>query len=248
MARKRKNRHRQHRFGFLYRVMTVLAISAVIVVALTLFFKADNLEVEGNSRYTEQEILDASGISPGDNLFLLNRAAASQRLTEALPYLEAVRIRITLPDTLRIEVTECTSTFAIPQEGTVWVMSSGGKLVGTAGGTEDMPVIDGCELLAPSVGSRIAMASEFRSRQDSLLSLLSALEAAGTVDQVNAIHLSDPAVLVMDYAGRFAVEMPYGADYAKMLRFVSEAMSRLESNETGIIDLTIEGEAHVRQS
>ena len=67
------------------------------------------------------------------------------------------------------------------------------------------------------------------------------------MEQVDAIHLDNPATLVMDYAGRFSVVMPYGADYGKLLRFVDEAMARLESNETGIIDLTIEGEAHIRQ-
>ena len=247
MARKRRPRRRRRGSGFLYRLLTVLTISAVIVVALTLFFKVETIVVEGNVRYTEDEIREASGVSPGDNLFLLNRSAISQRMTEQLPYLETVRPVPKLPDTLLIEVTECASTYAIPQEGVVWVISGVGKLVGTAQETGDLPVIDGCELLAPSVGSHMALATEFHTRQESLLSLLSALDEAEAVEQVDAIHLDNPATLVMDYAGRFSVVMPYGADYGKLLRFVDEAMGRLESNETGIIDLTIEGEAHIRQ-
>lgn len=247
MARKRRPRRRRRGSGFLYRLLTVLTISAVIVVALTLFFKVETIVVEGNVRYTEDEIREASGVSPGDNLFLLNRSAISQRMTEQLPYLETVRPLPKLPDTLLIEVTECASTYAIPQEGVVWVISGAGKLVGTAQETGDLPVIDGCELLAPSVGSHMALATEFHTRQESLLSLLSALDEAEAVEQVDAIHLDNPATLVMDYAGRFSVVMPYGADYGKLLRFVDEAMARLESNETGIIDLTIEGEAHIRQ-
>jgi hypothetical protein len=65
------------------------------------------------------------------------------------------------------------------------------------------------------------------------------------MDLVDAIHLGSSTELVMDYAGRFAVRMPYGADYDKMLLFVRTVMDTLESNETGTIDLTTDGEAHV---
>ena len=77
----------------------------------------------------------------------------------------------------------------------------------------DYAVIDGCELLAPSVGTDIALSTEYASQQSSLLALMTALEAADRMDQVDAIHLSDLSQLVMDYAGRFSVEMPYSADY-----------------------------------
>ena len=84
-------------------------------------------------------------------------------------------------------------------------------------------IIDGCELLAPSVGTDIALATELAGQQSSLLELLAALEEADLLDQVDAIHLSDLSQLTMDYAGRFAVEMAYGADYAWQLRILTAA-------------------------
>ena len=83
MARRsRYNRkRRQGRFSFLYKVLVFAAICGAIAVALALFFKVETIVVEGNVRYTEDEIREASGVSPGDNLFLLNRSAISQRMT-----------------------------------------------------------------------------------------------------------------------------------------------------------------------
>ena len=65
MARRRKSNRRRRRgsFGFLYKLLSTLAICAVVVAALTLFFRVDTIEVTGNSRYTAQEIADREVVS-----------------------------------------------------------------------------------------------------------------------------------------------------------------------------------------
>ena len=75
--------------------------------------------------------------------------------------------------------------------------------------------------------------------------LAQAAEEAGEVGRISAYHLSDREVLSIDYAGRFEVRMPYDADYDYMLAYLEIVMGQLSSNETGIIDLTVPGEAHV---
>ena len=87
MAKRRKSnrRRRRGRFGFLYRILSVLAICAAIVAALTLFFKVDTIRMSGANRYSKQEIVDASGVKVGDNLFLLNKFDMAQRILKKLP-------------------------------------------------------------------------------------------------------------------------------------------------------------------
>ena len=94
MARRsRRNRRRSRgRFAFLYRLLCFVLICAAIVGALVLFFKVDTISVSGNDRYSRETILAASGVSEGDNLFLLNKYDAAARITEALPYVESVRL------------------------------------------------------------------------------------------------------------------------------------------------------------
>ena len=41
----------------------------------------------------------------------------------------------------------------------------------------------------------------------------------------------------MDYAGRFTVEMAYGADYGLSLRILEGAVSQLETNQKGTLRL-----------
>ena len=246
MARRHGRGRRGRRFGVLYKLLTLVVVCAAAVLALTLFFKVESVEVTGNSRYSAQEIQDACGVSLGDNLYLLSKPDMVQRLHQQLPYIDEVRVTRRLPNTLCIQVTEFSTVYAVEQEGTVWLLTSGGKIVETAAERGDTPLIDGCELLAPSLGGDVSFALELQNRQESLFALLTALESAELTGDVRAIHLGDPTVLSMDYTERFTVEMPYGADYPRLLRYLTLVIDKLETNLTGVIDLTRDGEPHFR--
>ena len=246
MARRHGRGRRGRRFGVLYKLLTLVVVCAAAVLALTLFFKVESVEVTGNSRYSAQEIQDACGVSLGDNLYLLSKPDMVQRLHQQLPYIDEVRITRRLPNTLCVQVTEFSTVYAVEQEGTVWLLTSGGKIVETAAERGDTPLIDGCELLAPSLSGDVSFALELQNRQESLFALLTALESAELTEGVRAIHLGDPTVLTMDYTERFSVEMPYSADYPRLLRYLTLVIEELETNLTGVIDLTRDGEPHFR--
>ena len=246
MARRHGRGRRGRRFGVLYKLLTLVVVCAAAVLALTLFFKVESVEVTGNSRYSAQEIQDACGVQLGDNLYLLSKPDMVQRLHQQLPYIDEVRITRRLPNTLCVQVTEFSTVYAVEQEGTVWLLTSGGKIVETAAERGDVPLIDGCELLAPSLSGDVSFALELQNRQESLFALLTALESAELTEGVRAIHLGDPTVLTMDYTERFSVEMPYSADYPRLLRYLTLVIEELETNLTGVIDLPRDGDPHFR--
>lgn len=244
MAKRRNSNRRRRRggSGFLYKLLSILVICGCLVAAVTLFFRVDTIEVSGQQRYTAQQVRDASGIEIGSNLYLMDKNEAVNNIISALPYVEQIRINRRLPSTLRIEVTECGEPLALVQDGYAWLISPRGMIVEQAesAAAKQYASVSGCELLAPSVGTRIALATEYVSRQESLLALLSALESEGIMDQLDGIRLDDGKVLRMDYAGRFTVELPYGADYGYKLRFLQEALAQeeIQDNMTGTFVMT----------
>lgn len=218
MARRRKSNRRRRRggFGFLYKLLSTLVICAVVVTALTLFFRVDSIVVTGGERYTEEEVAAATGVAKGDNLFLLNKRDVDANIKSKLPYVEFTRINKKLPDVLLVEIVkECKTPLAVIQDGSAWLVSARGKIVEQmpADEAEGYGTITGCQLLAPSLGTPLALATEYGGQQESLLELMSALENAGLMEKVDAIHLEDLSVLTMDYDGRFQVELSYHADY-----------------------------------
>ena len=78
MARRRHSnrRHRRGSFGFLYKVLSMLVICGAIIAALTLFFRVGTIVVTGQERYTEAEVIAATGVEQEDwqNAFAKGRS------------------------------------------------------------------------------------------------------------------------------------------------------------------------------
>jgi len=255
MARRRNSNRRRRRgsFGFLYKMLSVLVICVAIIAALTLFFRVDQIEVTGQQRYTTEQVQEASEIQIGDNLILLNKYDAVGSIVETLPYVEDTRINRKLPSTLIIEVTECGIPVAVVQDGYTWLISSRGKIVDQldVSAAAEYAGVSGCQLLAPSIGTKVALATDFSTQQSSLLSLLAVLEEKDMMERVDGIRMDDLSAIYMDYDGRFTVKMPYGADYAQKMQILQMALESeyVQDNMTGTFDMMREdGKTYLEQN
>ena len=239
--RRRNRRYRgRGRLTVLLRFLSFLVICSAIVAALILFFKIQKIVVSGNQRYTEQEIIDCTGVEYGDNMFLLNKFAITGQITRQLPYVESVQISRGLPDTLVITVEECQAVVAIEQGDGVWLMSLGGKLlekVTAAQGAKYLQ-LSGVELLLPTVGSQMEFPEEGNATEEQILTLLSVLDERGMMGDVQSIDCSDKHEMVMGYADRFRVVMNYDNDFPKSMEALEQVIEKLQPNETGTILLT----------
>ena len=114
--------------GVASRLAIMLAVVAAVVFGVAIFFKIHTVEVQGNTIYSSQEVIAASGIQSGDNLFTLNKEAAAGSIKAGLPYVETVSINRFLPDKVVIEVKESDAVFAVTSDtNTTWLINSVGK-------------------------------------------------------------------------------------------------------------------------
>ena len=244
-ARKNKRR-RRGRFAALRKLLSLLLICAAIVAALVLFFKVETITVEGNQRYSDQEVIEACGIQPGDNMLLLNKYELSSSIYSKLSYVGAVQISRSFPSTLKIQVEECSVAAAIVTMDGTWLCSSQGKLLEQASGSlpENCPRVEGCTLLLPAAGEKLAMPEADRLRQTRLLELLQALEKENMLPLIRQIRMGGSSRITLTYEERFAGYLPWDGDMEYLVRYLAAVVDKLEANETGIIDLTQPGEAH----
>ena len=245
MARTRRNRRRRRgRFSFLLKLFGILIAIAAVVGAVTLFFRMDHIVVSGNERYSEQEVLDASGLETGGNLYFLNKYDVKETIFAQLPYVEEVRINRKLPDTLLIEVRECKAVAGIESAGGVWLISDAGKLLEEADAPpEGCPLVRGVPLLDPAASRTMDFGAEAAYRGGVVLTLLSESAERSMRENIDAIDMSDDMALNMTYLGRFTVRFPWTADVGYKLESLATVVDYLENNETGLIDLMTEGKA-----
>ena len=124
----RSARRRENSSGVGGRLLIMAAVVVAVIFGVAIFFKVNRIEVQGNSLYSAQEIIDASQIQTGDNLLTLNKPEAAGRIQAALPYVESVSIGRSMPDTVIIDVKESSAAFAVATEtNTVWLINGVGK-------------------------------------------------------------------------------------------------------------------------
>ncbi len=247
MARRRRYNHKRRRgsFSFLYKLLAFVLICTAIALALTLFFRIRSIEVSGNDRYSRQEIIDAAGISEGDNMFLMNKYNAAERIRKALPYIETVQFRRSLPDGLSIIVTECTDPAAIVQDGKAYLLCDTGNIVDetTPAAAKKRMQVKGLTLLEPSVGVQAKAAEGQELALETLLAVMRELDSRELIGDVSLLDMSDPAQLTLRYLDRFDVYFPWESDYGYKLDYLTAVVEKLEVNEKGVINMMQEGKA-----
>ncbi len=245
MEKTRHNhRRRRGRFVFLLKLIAFVVAVAAMLWAAALFFRMDYIVVSGNERYSESEVLAASGLQTGGNLYFLNKYDVKEAIFQQLPYVETVKINRKLPDTLLIEVSECKAAAGVQDEDGIWLISDHGKLLEKVKNPPaDCPVIIGAAPIEPTVTGTVNLGEEAAYRQSVALTLLQESEKRGVRERIGEIDLADDTALNFTYLGRFTVRQPWTADIAYKLESLKTVVDYLENNETGRIDLMTEGKA-----
>lgn len=239
---------RRCRFArMLYRMLCLVLIIGAGALALTVFFKVNTVEVEGDTRYSADELWQTLDVQKGDNLFFWGKTAGISRLFEKYPYLDQVRVRRRLPDTLVLSVSECTARAAIHAGDGYVLIDQNGKLLEqvTADGVGELPVVAGLSVGDATIGRKLD--SQGNGANAQLFTLLGALTGAGIMDDVKFINMNSLTDIRVGYQERFDVHFGSVLDLERKLRFLKAIVDeRLSPSDVGVIDLTDETCARFR--
>lgn len=143
---------------FVRRFLVSVAVALLLILVVIACLRVKIVSVVGNSMYSVQEIQEASGLSEGGALLLVNKTAVASRIRAELPYIDEVRVGIGLPNAVKIEVVELENTFAVAaNDGSYWLINSDGKLVEqiTAKAASDYLTIQGVRIENAEVGQTV---------------------------------------------------------------------------------------------
>lgn len=247
------NRPKNFRSGRLVvQLLSLFAIVVAFVLGVSIFFKVDTVTVSGAQRYSIETVAQASGIEQGNNLIFFGRASAAAKIKKELPYVRDVRIGITLPGTVNIEIVEAEVVYSVKgQDGTWWLMTADGILTEQTDGAtaNETTVITGITLNAPAVGERAVAyepdeddgqisATTNADRLNAALEIVQNLEEneiLGTVASVDVSNLQD---LQFWYGTRYQVLLGDTQRLDYKIAAVKSAIGQLGQFETGVLDAT----------
>ena len=166
--------------AFLAPLIFVLVL-ILLVFCVGMFFRVQDIEVVGAQSYTAEEIIEASGVEKGDNLFFINRFNGASNIFSRLPFVDFASIERRMPSTVVITVEEAKAAACLNWQGQSWMITAAGKLLGSADEASAASLIrvTGFEPVSPAVGEQARAAEGEELKLTYLKDLLAVLEADG---------------------------------------------------------------------
>lgn len=239
----------------------VAAVVVAFLLGVSVFFKVEKVVVYGNRSYDAWTIREASGINEGENLMAFGAAAAGDRIMKELPYVEKVRIGVTLPNTVNVYVTEYDVSYSLEaDDGSWWLMTSDGRIVEEidVGRSAAHTIIQGVKLSSPVVGEQAVAAENGpetstneageeievpvittgKDRLEAAQTIMASLELCDVLGEVATIDVSQTGNMSLWYGVRFEVLLGGSKNMDKKIAWMADTIDQLEEYQTGTLDVT----------
>ncbi len=254
---------------FVRSLVISLLTGLLVVLCMMAFLRVRGVSVVGNSLYSSSEIQEATGVSEGSALLLVNKTAVASRIKAQLPYIDDVRVGIGLPDTVKVEVVELQTAYAVAaDDGSYWLINSGGRLVEqiTAKEASEYLTIEGVRIRNAVAGEDVEVMEDpvpeeseegdeqtqddqqietpaeasAAQRMDIALQILRQLEASEDIRSITSVNVSSKYALEIWYGTQYQVKLGDTTELSYKLNYMLAAIAQMESYQSGVLDLTFE--------
>lgn len=221
------------RFFTAFSIFLVIAIISVML-SLTVFFKTEKIIVTGETRYSQEDIINLSGIVTGENIFLCDKAAASKKIVDALPFVAQANVGFVIPNAITIEIVEDVPSYAIGYSDGYYIIGENGRILEkTAENYDNLPIVQGTEITTNIIGEYADFTDE---NITSILNELVKVLDAYKFENVTVIDISDTANIMFVYDNRITVVIGLPEDISYKVKTAQTIINeKLDPNNTGLI-------------
>ena len=230
----------------LSRIWLFLGVILLIILAMSIFFVVTDITVDGNARYSDEEIIAASGLETGENLFFIDRYEAASRIFAELPYVNDAVVARELPNRVRITITESSAMAYVAADGKNWVLDQNCKILRSAEANElnSLIRVDGIVPVEPKEGTVMAVDEQSGAQLRYLIAILNQILTRGMWTDVAVIDLSDVTSPAFTYQERFTVRLGENENLDYKFGLLQSALQQLTESDAGTLDLSMDQQVH----
>ncbi|MBQ8904610.1 MAG: FtsQ-type POTRA domain-containing protein, partial [Oscillospiraceae bacterium] len=223
----------------------ILGVLAVII-SLSAFFRVTEITVTGNNYYTDEDIIEASGIEVGDNLVLLKQSGAVAKIRTEYLCVDEVQIERTPPGSVEIKITESTPAGFIRDGNDYWIINESCRLLENTNksGVTGLIEIKGVTITEPQVGDTINTGDTTGLVTEYLSAVLKEAVKQGIASDISYLDIRNITNITFTYDNRFTVKMGRGESVEIKFKNLTAVTDQIGKTETGIIDIADENETH----
>lgn len=234
---------RKRKLSPLGRLITFGGVVLILFLGVTVFFRVDTIRIDGDTRYTLEEVTAVAGVERGAHMLFLDPYAIKANIQAGLPYAGQVTLRRQFPSRLEVTITDTEAIAAVPGPGGYWLLSRDAKLLEHLETRPVQPVIRvrGIgETTNPAVGEMLYLGEEREYELRYLRDILSALDILGIAAGVSELDLSDLHNPQLLYDKRLEVQLGPNRNLQGKMNMLAGILDHLEYDENGTIDLNPE--------
>ena len=226
--------------------LTFFVVVVAAIFVMSVFFRVSDIEVEGNTHYTDEEIIRAMDIEQGDNLLFFDRFGAVSRAHAKLPYVEEVSIDRKLPNKVIISVEESEALAYLVLGDEKWTMDHGARILGKAaeGETASLIAIEGISPGTLMIGELMQTSDHDEALVQYVADVLDQIEARGYAPSVTRVDFSDPKSVEFSYGGKYTVVLGGPENIERKFGMFVAVLDKLKEGDIGIIDVSDGMTAH----
>ncbi len=242
---KKRRGSRGGNYALYYIFAGTVAVIVFAILAKTVLFDCSSIVVEGNSRYTAEEIIRNSGIKTGTSLLDINTEAATNGIVGSLAYIDSAQVKKSYPTKIEITVQEAERWFIVQDGSHPYIVSRMGKIIDEAADSS-LPVVFGYEAKDAAVGAMLLSDEEGKTKLPELI--MSAAEAA-KLEGITSIDISDRFEIVVLVEDRVTLNLGLSAQLENKLHIARELIrSEISATEYVTVNLTNPEKVYVRDN
>lgn len=239
-AVRRKKRRKLTKTGRLVVLIGILVLLACVSVGgIWLVLPVGSVAITGKTPYTQEKILQVSGISAGDRLFGVDKQKTARLLKTNLPYISDVMVSWRLPNTLVLRLQKAAPSAAVPRAGGFAILDAQGKVLEIAANLQafpNLPTVTGPDTGTFAPGQTLNAPG--KAKLEAAVTLLNDAKAAG-IQQVTSADVHDEYQVSFGYQNRITVVIGTSADLDEKLRFAAYMLTKqLQASDKGTLDVS----------
>lgn len=209
-------------------------------------FSIQEIAVSGNTRYRPEAIVQVSGLYQGESVWSVDKTAAEERILEAFPYIEQVKVSNTAYNRLEIAVVETQEIGVMYADGQWAAVGANGKVLELREITSDRP-LRALYFKGAAVSSAVPGEQAMDERSFAIVTeLLAAFKQYGLTG-VGEIDLGNKSDLQLTWNGRITVRLGNDSNLTHEVGVVVGALPEIEAqygaNAAGQLDVSAFSEA-----
>ena len=255
-SRKKKKKRRVTPFQLLIALLIAILLVVAAVVAFfllvprstanageegqkTAIFGIDSIEVVGDTRYTEEEIIGAGGLYVGQSIFSISKKQAAESILASFPYIETVTVESPSFHEIRITVTEVEVLGVLADENGWLVLGANNKILESLPASDTVPV-GYLVIQGPALNHAVSQAAMDDTVFQTLEGLLNGIEKSGLSD-ITLIDINDSSDLRLSYKGQITLLLGSDINLDEALNMAQSSLEQILKSRgedaTGQLDL-----------